>query len=478
MQKRYTNIWTVVLMAGLLPACRKFVQVSPPSTTLVSTDVYTSDPSASTAMLGLYNIISAQGRFATSFDMYAGLEADELTNYNPGNPIFQEFYTNSLMSKNAPFWSELYNDVFIANSILQGVEGAKSLSLAVKSQLTGEASFMRAFFYFYLVNLWGPVPLATSASDYQANNAAVRAGKDSVYALIEQDLLVAKSLLSPVFVGADSKTASTERTRPTKWAAGALLARVYLFEGKWAQSELEADSVLANTGMFLLLSDLTQVFLANSNEAIWQLQPVTPDYNTIQANSYILTSDPGTGIAYATMSDKLYNAFDSADQRLAIWVGTYTDGAQSWHFPYKYQVNTGASGLSEYLMVLRLSEQYLIRAEARAEQNKIDGAGGAVGDLNVVRARAGLAGYPVGLSQSAVLQAVMLERQKELFSEWGHRWMDLVRTGQVDTVLGPPENYLQVKGGVTWNADFSLYPLPLSDLLIDGNMAQNPGYAQ
>ncbi len=478
MKKIYKIIGTVAFMATLLPACRKFIQVSPPSTTLVSTDVYTSDASASTAMLGLYNNISAQERFATLFDVYAGLQADELTNFNPGNQTYQEFYTNSLMSTNAPFWSELYKDVFNVNSILEGVEGSGSLSPEVKNQLTGEAKFMRAFFYFYLVNLWGPVPLVTSASDYQANNAIARSGKDTVYALIEQDLLAAKVLLSPVFIGADSKTVSAERTRPTKWGAGALLARVYLFEGKWLQAEQESDTVLENTGMFSLLPDLTQVFLANSSEAIWQLQPVTPNYNTSQASNYILTSDPGTGTAYVTMSNKLFSVFDSADLRLADWVGTYMDGAQSWHFPYKYKVNEGASGLSEYLMVLRLAEQYLIRSEARAEQNKIDGVSGAIGDLNVIRVRAGLAGYPPGMSQVMVLQAVIMERQKELFTEWGQRWMDLVRTEQVDTVLGPPENYLQVKGGMSWNAEYSFYPLPLSDLLIDGNLIQNPGYEQ
>jgi starch-binding outer membrane protein, SusD/RagB family len=458
------------------PACRKFVEVSPPSTSLVSTNVYTSDPSASSAMLGLYNSISAQGRFATQFDVYAGLQADELTNYNPSNATYQEFYTNSLMSTNPQFWSELYNDIFVANSILTGVEGSSSLSPAVKSQLIGESKFMRAFFYFYMVNLWGPVPLVTSASDYQANNSAFRTSRDSVYAQIEADLEAAKGLLSPVFVGADSKTVSAERTRPTKWAAGALLARVYLFEGKWLEAEMESDTVVDNTSMFSLLPDLTQIFLANSNEAIWQLQPVTPDYNTVQAYNYILTTDPGTGTAYVTMSDKLREIFDSADLRLSNWVGIYTDGTQSWYYPFKYKVNTGASSLSEYLMVLRLAEQYLIRSEARAEQNKIDGVGGAVADLNTIRIRAGVQVYPAGLSQNTVLEAVMQERQKELFTEWGHRWMDLVRTTAVDTVLGPPGNYLQVKGGGSWNPKDSLYPLPLSDLMIDGNLIQNPGY--
>ncbi len=456
--------------------CRKFVQVNPPSTTVVSTSVYSNDASASSAMLGLYNSITSQPRFSNSFDVYAGLQADELTNYNVSNAAYVQFYTNSLISTNAPFWSELYNIVFVANSILEGLKGSTGLSAKVKTQLTGEARFVRAFFYFYMVNLWGDIPLITSASDYSANNTAARASKDSVYAQVVTDLVAAKTLLSTSFLGADAATPSVQRTRPTKWAAGALLARVYLYRGQWQQAEAEADTVIANAAQFSLLTDLTQVFLANSNEAIWQLQPTTAGYNTIEAFNFILTNIPGTGTAWVTLSGRLDSAFEPGDRRYVNWVGSFTNGGNTWYYPYKYKVNAGATTLSEYLMVLRLAEQYLIRAEARAQQNKIDGTDGALADINVLRVRAGLPTYPTGLGQALILADIMHERRVELFTEWGHRWLDLVRTQQVDTIMGPPENYLQQKGGAIWNSDNVLYPLPQTDLLLDANLKQNTGY--
>jgi hypothetical protein len=123
-------------------------------------------------------------------------------------------------------------------------------------------------------------------------------------------------------------------------------------------------------------------------------------------------------------------------------------------------------------MVLRLAEQYLIRSEARAEQQNLTGPNGAIADLNTIRARAGLTSYSGGSDQASVLAAILHERQVEFFTEWGHRWLDLGRTGNLNAVMDSVE---LAKGG-SWNPDKELYPIPATELTLNPNLKQNIGY--
>ncbi len=123
---------------------------------------------------------------------------------------------------------------------------------------------------------------------------------------------------------------------------------------------------------------------------------------------------------------------------------------------------------SEYIMVLRLGEQYLIRAEARAEQNNMSGA---IADLNVIRNRAGLFNYTGPSDLQSVLTAILHERQVELFTEWGHRWFDLKRTGSLNSLLGSPGNICQAKGG-TWSPDWALLPIALGEIQTNSHLTQ------
>jgi hypothetical protein len=119
-------------------------------------------------------------------------------------------------------------------------------------------------------------------------------------------------------------------------------------------------------------------------------------------------------------------------------------------------------------MILRLAEQYLIRAEARAQQNNIDGA---KTDLNAVRNRAGLLNTTAN-DKTEMMAAVLHERQVELFTELGHRWFDLKRTKAVDLVMN---SVTPIKGG-TWQTTDQLYPIPVADIIRNSTLKQNPGY--
>ena len=143
----------------------------------------------------------------------------------------------------------------------------------------------------------------------------------------------------------------------------------------------------------------------------------------------------------------------------------------TYYYSFKYKSDSLGAPVTEYEMVLRLGEQYLIRAEAEAELGQTVSA---TSDLNAIRIRAGLDSTTAS-SQQDLLTAILHERQVELFTEWGHRWLDLIRSGTVNSVMGSPGNVCQEKRG-TWSPDWQLYPISLYELQHDPNLVQNAGY--
>ncbi|MEJ0080935.1 MAG: RagB/SusD family nutrient uptake outer membrane protein [Puia sp.] len=470
-----------IFFGGFVSACKKFIEIDPPSTQIIGATVYNNNNSAAAAMTSIYNnmIYGGQGLSdgLQSISCLDGLQADELTNYG-NNFVYPSFYANALSSSsgggsNNYFWPELYNEIYVCNAVIEGLNSSQAVTDSIRQQLIGEAEFMRAFFHFYATNLYGDVPVVTT-TNYQTNNTIHRSPKALVYDQIVADLLDAQMKLNSDFVDYQGLT-TMERTRPNRGAATALLARVYLYEQKWDSAAIQATSVI-NNSQYTLVNVLSNVFLANSNEAIWQLQPVTAGANTFDAQNFVLTSAPGTGQYFLSLSTFLLNSFEANDQRFSNWVGNFTDPSSNitYYFPNKYKVYLDPSPLTEYLMVLRLSEQYLIRAEAEA-YGAGNGINSSISDLNVIRNRAGLPSYAGSAGQDSVVAAIMHERQIELFTEWGHRWFDLKRTGLVNSVLGSPGNVCQAKGG-NWSPDWQLMPLPLSEIQINPNLTQNPGY--
>lgn len=204
--------------------------------------------------------------------------------------------------------------------------------------------------------------------------------------------------------------------------------------------------------------------MSNAQEAIWQLAPNNAG-NTNEGNLFILLEAPPSSFLYPVYLDKtIVDAFAPEDLRLSHWVGVFESGGDMYHYPFKYKVRLSTSEPTEYSTVLRLSEQYLIRAESQIHREKLqDG----LSDLNVVRVRAGLFGLPMG-SGTELMDALFEERRKELFTEWGHRWFDLKRSDRTESVLTPKKPQ--------WQATDVLYPIPEQELGRVPNMEQNEGY--
>ncbi|HEX7014575.1 MAG TPA: RagB/SusD family nutrient uptake outer membrane protein [Cyclobacteriaceae bacterium] len=460
----------IILFIGLISvsliSCENFIEIPLPRSDLTRSTVFSNGETAQAALFDIYYRMSQAGfvsgtQIGVSF--LTALSSDELVNYDltTYSGQFEQFYQNAITQNSALvelLWSDPYTYIYRANAILESIANSEGITDDVKRQLEGEAKFVRAFSHFYLVNLFGDIPLVLT-SDYRINAKLPRASVDEVYLQIVSDLKAAQALLPD-----DYEFSNYERTRPNRLAATALLARVYLYLGDWANCEIESTKLLEQASVVSLSEDLSEVFLKNSNEAIWQ---IGSDYDNPPTLMFTIPS-PGGLPPSSALSPGLIQEFEVGDMRKDIWTGAVTNGVDTFYYAAKYKA-AGSEEIKEYYVVLRLAEQYLIRAEARA---RLDNVPGAIADLDVVRGRAGLpliADTNPSISAEDLLTLIEKERRVELFTEWGHRWFDLKRTGRIDAVLDPIKS--------DWQPADALYPIPEIQLLNSGGiMTQNPGY--
>lgn len=468
----------VFALLSLTASCKKYVDVDAPRTELAQSTVFVNDKTATAAMVGVYSDMNSYNYyFANLIAMFMGsMSADDFT-YASTTAEFAEFATNNVLPSNryvGQLWAQPYEYIYRCNAIIEGVTASTTLTQPVKDQLLGEARFLRAFCYFYLVNTFGDVPLITN-TDVLTNTKLPRTASAEVYQAIISDLVEAKKLMDVNY------PASGERTRPTKGAATLLLARVYLYTGNNAQAEIEAGEVISNSNYSLLpTASMNNTFLKNSKEAVWQLESVNISGNRNTWEGFTMTPasiTAPTAFYRLTKGDYgLVAAFEAGDLRYTNWTGHYTTTAAiplTHTYPYKYKVRTNAV-VSEYSMVLRFAEAYLIRGEARIQQNKL-----AAGkeDLDVIRQRAGLAPLAAFENIQAGMLKVEKERRSELFAEWGHRWFDLKRWKSIngDATKTRADDVLPLTKPL-WKSTAIFMPLPTEAISTNGSLVQNNGY--
>ncbi len=454
----------LLTIAFAFSSCESFVEPGAPKTEIPLELAFSDDKTATASVVCIYaRMNNLNYQFANVLSLILpGMMADEMA-YAFAFATYDEFKNNNVLSSNQYvdiFWSSLYQYIYQANACIAGLEKADNLNPQVKSQLLGEAKFIRAFCHFYLVNYFGDVPLILT-TDALANNHKPRTPAAEVYARVIEDLKAAKEQLFDGYPAGDRANADGERIRPNKGAASAMLARAYLYSGQFAQAETEATEVIGNSQYQLLGSeDISNVFLANSAETIWQLQAINTAGGRNTWEGFLMVPATETADAlFRLVPGGLQDAFETDDLRRENWVGSRTTASgNTYLFPYKYKARFGVTPVQEYTMVLRLAEQYLIRAEARLAQDKF---AEAEADLNVIRGRAGLDALDLGDDANALRAALEQERRIELFAEWGHRWFDLRRwpstTGdagktRADDVLAPIKP--------AWQSSAIYLPLP------------------
>ncbi|HKG08458.1 MAG TPA: RagB/SusD family nutrient uptake outer membrane protein, partial [Pedobacter sp.] len=358
-----TTIFMIIGLVAMNSSCKKFIDIDPPKSSVTSEVVFNDDVTATSAVVGIYfdliNYVGFASGGPSSVTMLAGLSADELHNFsNVG--VYQEFQQNNLSTRNASvleLWISCYKTLYQINEVLEGLNESRNVTEKAKKQLIGEVLFIRAFTHFYLVNLFGPIPLALT-TDYNITKKLPRSTSFEVYNSIIQDLTIAKNNLSDDYPWIDEDFVTRARIRVNKASAAAMLARVYLYNKQWDNAETQATEVI-NNSKYALSSDLNTTFLSNSSEAIWQLRPVVSESSNTVEGFYFL-EDLSLYKSFV-LNNEVTKAFEYGDLRKNEWIRTDLLIPEPIYSPYKYKVYT-SSTVTESSMVLRLSEQYLIRA--------------------------------------------------------------------------------------------------------------------
>jgi starch-binding outer membrane protein, SusD/RagB family len=451
-----------LLIVMLLTCCEKFTKVDGPVDLVGNDDVFRNDTLATAAVTGIYSkIMVVTATFMNGgITVATGLTSDELV-YNSTGTSSLEFYNNSISTSNAfiktNLWLNAYNLLYQTNACIGGLIDSKTLRAETKQQLLGECYVLRAMMYYHLINLFGKVPLILG-TDYEKNAVEPRASHASIVAQIKTDLSTAAGLLNPAYP-------TPEKVRINRWAATALFARVCLYTGNWEEAENAAGTVIQQGG-YTLESKLDKVFVKDSRETIFQIMPVFYGFSSTEGNVFVPGSS-ATALPTYSISNYQMNAFEMGDKRVVEWVGSKSVNGKLYTFPYKYRLRSNFVNpvISEYYVVFRLAEQYLIRAEARANQMSLQGA---IEDLDTIRSRAGLPMIDPAISKEDLLNVIYRERQTELFAEWGMRWYDLKRLKLSDLVLRSRKS--------AWEATDTLFPIPSSEIELNRNLSQNDGY--
>ncbi|RFZ92722.1 RagB/SusD family nutrient uptake outer membrane protein [Mucilaginibacter conchicola] len=502
MNRKYIKLIGVVMLITSLTACKKWVQNDPHDRYQVTDlDYLQSESDYRTMAISVYsplqwlNQVTVIGDIASDNSVAGGESASDVL------PLQQidDFTLTPVNSTLTDLFQVAYEGVNRANYIIQYKDKNKAgqtVDFNGKDALYGEMYFLRAYYYFTLVKMWGDVPLFTDGR-YDNNNARAtkRAPKAEVYAQVEADLKAAIAVLP---------TTQAQQGRITKYAAQALLGKVYLYENKFTEADGVLEPVIAS-GAFSLVADYASIYLAsgeNGPESVFEIQYTngSPYYNwggaTRGQGNYAVQQNGIRGISgsgampYAAgwstnlPTKDLANAYSAGDQRKDITAFNIEDyKAAHPDYGISYQVapykNTGlyngkylprkgeTSGQVElnYLnnfRVLRYSEVLLMAAEAINRSGGDDAK--ARGYVNLVRRRAFKDNnHDITVSGTALKEAIWDERRRELAMD-GDRFFDLVRTGQAASKLS---------GFVTGKHE--VFPIPIEMINVTG-IPQNPGY--
>ncbi|WP_223650633.1 RagB/SusD family nutrient uptake outer membrane protein [Hymenobacter psoromatis] len=478
-----------LLTLGLLGSCGKSYLELQPRNALSTDQFYQTQDDAIQATNSTYAQLRGYGMYGEglwSMDIMAdnsfvggggaadGIELQQLDTYTipSSNPITTVLFQRPFLGIGA------------CNQVLANVPGIKNIDPAIQNRCLGEAEFMRAFYYFSLTRLFGDVPIVLTPPTSAGAVANVsRDPSAMVYAQVEKDLLDAITKLPATNYTGD------DVGRANKWSATALLAKVYLTEGKMAEAATQAQAVISGSGKSLWpnYGDNFNLATENGQESLFEVQYKSGlNQYTLDGpgsainefwgarffgNPYVVS---GGGYGFNIPEKEFVDGYEPGDLRKAVTLfvpgDKYPDGqvqpASLQGDPNGYNVRKFYAGAASTIWdsplnvpVLRLAEMYLILAEADMNTGKMaDG----LTALNVVRKRAGL---PNATTLS--IDVVLKERRYELAFEMD-RWYDLKRT---KTLVNNPN--LIPKGIKPFN---DLLPIPQVERDVNPNLGQNPGY--
>jgi len=467
-----------------------FVQ-EPPQYSIDSENYFNSEDDYYKALVGAYDLLQPTyqnvivGEIASDNTLCGGESAVDVVGWQQ----IDDMIHTSVNSNIHEIWSLMFAGVQRCNYFM---EFKDKTNFEGKEAMIGEVRFLRAYYYFELVKWFGGVPMKVDERFKLGDELSVpRSSKEAVYAQIEADLIAAAEVLPevPVQIG-----------RATKGSALALLGKAYLYQEKFAEATDAFDQVI-NSGVYSLVDDYNSIFEAegeNGPESVFEVQ-----YTEVEGASFeclqcvegnVAVGFSGvrgydgplftSGFSFNVPTAEAASIYEDGDQREAV---TILD-IQAW------ADSTGADYSTGYEHTGYFNRKYIPRkrsADAAADQNLTNPANyrairysdvllmaaeaynrGGINDataqdyLNQVRRRAfGDNNHDITSSGGALTEAIYQERRLELLGE-GHRFFDLVRTGQAADYI---DGFVVGKN--------ELFPIPLEEIEFSaGNWFQNPNY--
>jgi hypothetical protein len=353
-------------------------------------------------------------------------------------------------------WMQSYRTIQRANVVLNRISAITYATDATKQARIGEMKFIRALLYFNLVRLYGDVPLVTQETlDPNAYFGQGRTPSAQVYDQIKKDLTEAISVLPAT---------TSQPGRVVKTAAQALLAKVHLTLKSYADAQTLLQTVVSS-GQHTLMTNPADVFsISNENnkEILFAVQFASGVNGNTEGSTLFQQFSPSGTVSGAKghnlPTKSLYALYSSADKRKGTYL-TATSTGTPWSKKQTQPTTVITDGGSDFV-VLRYADVLLMLAEV---QNELGNSSGAATTLNLIRTRAGLAAT-TATTQSDLRAAIDLERRFELVGE-GHRWFDLLRSGNAVSVMND-----------WFKANNIQMPIPQSQINTDPSIKQNPGY--
>lgn len=435
----------------LLTGCNSFLDVQP-ELQVDETQAITNASTAEVALNGLYNRLGNDGYYGSNFPALSYLSGGDVQwTGSQGAP--QEITARKLTADNgyvSSAWSAIYRTILAANYLLETVPTLNDPLLTAdrKNQIQGEALAIRALSYFDLVRGWGGVQLILKPTRTPADNTGIaRSSVADTYAQVLKDLTAAEPLLG----------ATTNRNRVTRKTVWALRARYHLYRQEWEQADTYASKLIDDAANYKLAKPFSSFFAGNTvatPESVFELA-YSNSFKNGHFNWWLPPALSGRREwAPANQLVTLLNDPAVGGNRKELIAQTAPPG-NLWYGKLYYRTPTG----TDPAYIIRMSELYLIRSEARAQ---LDKTALALADLSAVRDRAGLAASTAP-TKEALLLAIEAERRLEFAFE-SDRWFDLIRRGRVAPLLGITD------------ATKYVFPIPTSELLADKALTQNAGY--
>lgn len=514
--KQFSLVMLVLLLSG--SSCTRFLDTTP-TDRLSPQTYYQNEKQLTASLIGIYDILGARNLYARHYTCRLGMEADEGF-YNTdavvtGPQVYNFSPSDTYVSG---LWNDLYMGINRANSLLANLNNNQQIPEAFRNQVKGEALFLRAYYYFLLVQQFGGVPLILTPTLTGDDVEIARNSVKEVYEKILQDMEEAEALVAPIqtlgFGGRVSRSAVRGiLARVCLYMAGYPLRDATKYEKAafWAKKVMD-DAEAAHD----LNPDYAQVFINYAQdkydikESIWEVEfwgTVSGAYDeTGQIGAWIgITSTNTTiiGFAYGFLNTtaRLYKSYEAQDVRrdLAIAPYKYTAAGGKTNHTYTkdadlYLRNVGkyrrewelikpgsANSTPTNFPLLRYSDVLLMYAEA---ENEVHGGPTpeALNALNKVRGRAKATLYTI-TDKNEFFDRIVEERSRELCFET-LRKPDLIRWGIFIPVMKSVATEMAQHGATAFyalaykNVDdrHLLFPIPSKDLSLNAALVQNPNW--